>query len=273
LNISAFRERPIAWQSNPPTSRDYKQVPVDLDLAQSSEPLVDLAEYGIAANSYYARRDGLNAPYFRPLASETNEIFVRQGVAERMDQANRLLASLGIELYALSGYRPLAVQTELWEFFIEKAKASLSDPSEADCAEFASQYCSDPRKFNQDDSRTWPTHLTGGAIDATLRSRESGDLLFMGGLFDDPSEISHTAHFEKLLASFDGDTQKLSESQLEALRNRRLLFWAMNQAGFSNYAFEWWHFDFGTQLWVVDSATQPLSREQPSTAFYGPAFK
>jgi D-alanyl-D-alanine dipeptidase len=42
-----------------------------------------------------------------------------------------------------------------------------------------------------------------------------------------------------------------SKDALEYRHNRRLLFWAMAAAGFTNYREEWWHFDYGNQFWGV----------------------
>jgi len=62
------RNCPIPLHRHPPTALDYSRIPVDLSDPKSSEPLVDLADYGIAGHDYYARTDGLNAPYNRTLS-------------------------------------------------------------------------------------------------------------------------------------------------------------------------------------------------------------
>lgn len=51
---------------------------------------------------------------------------------------------------------------------------------------------------------------------------------------------------------------------MEAMRNRRLLYWAMQAEGFANFPLEWWHYDFGNQSWVKDR-----SNDQTEAAFYG----
>jgi D-alanyl-D-alanine dipeptidase len=267
----SLRESPIPWEANAPTALDYHHVPVDFDDARSKEPLVDLVELGIAGYGYYAREDGFNAPYYRAFRSASHRVLCRRSIGERLLTVNQRLSEHGVELFVLNGYRSLAVQQELWAFFMERARTVLDNPTEADCVAFAGTYSSDPRKFDESDSRTWPTHITGGALDTTLRSRETRELLHMGGIFDDPAEISHTAYFENELNKRRGDARMLTLSDNEALRNRRLLYWAMTDAGFANYAYEWWHFDWGTQLWVVNSRTPTDSSAQPHCAWYGPA--
>jgi len=266
-----LRDRPIPWHVHSPTALDYKNVPVDLSDSRSAEALVDLAEWGIAGRGYYARADGLNAPYYRQFASASERVFCRRSVAERLGRANDRLLPWGVELFVLNAYRSLAVQRELWAFYIEKGRDSLDDPTEANCVAFAGEYCSDPREFDESDSRTWPTHLTGGAVDLTLRIRHTGEPLFMGSVFDDPAEVSHTAYFERLEAEHKSRKSRLPLSYAEALRNRRLLYWAMSEAGFANYPYEWWHFDWGTQFWITNRGTSSDASAQPKSAWYGPA--
>jgi len=267
-DFSEFPERPIPAPLNPPSALEYSGYPVDRDDPRFQEPLVDVSDYGIAGFNYYARRDGLNTPYRHCFPSSNPHVHIRKSLAERLAEVNEALANIGIELYALNGHRPLAVQQDLWEFFLAQAKKSLDAPSEKACITFAGQYCSDPRKFDPDNPHTWPTHITGGAIDLTLRNRDTKEHLFFGGIFDDPAPVTHTAHFEALLAAADNDPENLSLSDQEALRNRRLLYWAMCSAGFTNYAYEWWHFDLGTQLWAANRPA--VADGAPEKAWYGP---
>ncbi len=261
---------PIPWKDHSPTALDYRFIPVDTADPRYGEPLVDLAAYGVAGNGYYARTDGLNAPYYRSFPSAMPQVWCRKTVAEHLVKVNVTLEPYGVELFVLDGFRPVAVQEELWAFFIEQAKNVLDEPSEKACEEFAGTYCSDPRDYDPDDSTKWPVHATGGAIDTTLRLLGSAEPLYMGGVFDEPSEISHTAHFERKHESADSKSHFLSASNRAALRNRRLLYWAMSDSGFVNYPYEWWHFDLGTQLWVLDGGFADRGQTNKS-AWYGPA--
>src|SRR5690606_33140174 len=91
-----------------------------------------------------------------------------------------------------------------------------------------------------------PTHITGGAVDLTIRIKKTGELLYMGGIFDDSSETTVTDFFERKKKKNDS----LTPSEIAAMKNRRLLYWSMLAAGFRNYPQEWWHFDFGNQMWL-----------------------
>jgi zinc D-Ala-D-Ala dipeptidase len=242
------------------TTRHYRHAEVDLDRPEANEPLVDVASLGIAAEPYYHRSDGLNPPYYRAIAASLGAVYCRRSVAQKLLAVNQALASSGVELFVWDGYRPLACQRDLWQFFLDKARAALPGGSDEALSEYAARYCSDPRGFRPDDSTTWPTHVTGGAVDLTLRRAGHGDHLFMGGTPDDPFPASHTAHFETM------DEAAMSASDLDARRNRRLLYWTMLAFDFANYPFEWWHFDWGTQMW---SLQRPSGRG--AVAVYGPA--
>ncbi|MFG9942301.1 M15 family metallopeptidase [Pseudomonas aeruginosa] len=93
-------------------------------------------------------------------------------------------------------------------------------------------------------------HLTGGAVDVTLCDAQ-GRWLDMGSAFDEAVPASYTAYFERL-AEPDARQRRVRD-------HRRLLYHAMLDAGFSNLPSEWWHYDFGDQLWAWHTgATQAL---------------
>ena len=246
-----YRDKPIPLrQENAASALDYHTVPIDFTNPLFNEPLVSASSHKLAAASYYAREDALNAPYYRKFATSLADVWLRASVAEKLGQVNCGLAPYNAELLLFDGYRPISLQQELWDHFINQAKLSLDNPTEEECVRFAGLYCSDPRGYRDDDYRTWPTHNTGGAVDLALRSSASHELLFFGGVFDDASDLSFTDYFECRVNSAD------SASIVEARRNRRLLYWAMNEHGFANYAYEWWHFDFGTQMAIANANLQ-----------------
>jgi D-alanyl-D-alanine dipeptidase len=86
-------------------------------------------------------------------------------------------------------------------------------------------------------------HATGAAVDLTIRWR-GGDMLWMGSIFDDATELAHRDRFENLR----GDAMSFSDD--EARANRRLLHWVMAEEGFAGHPDEWWHFSWGDQLWA-----------------------
>ncbi len=241
------------------TSADYHKEPVNLKAAKSNEKLVPIDSFNIAGESYYARTDKLNAPYYRSFASAPKKILLRLTAAQKLQELNAKLAPLGLELFVFDGFRPVSCQKDLWQYFLNQAKRALPKGSEAEQIAYASRYCSNPSRYKSTDSTTWPTHCTGGAVDLTLRRKATGELLYMGSIFDDDAEVSHSDYFEI-------SKGKAQASELEARGNRRLLYWAMKSVGFENYHYEWWHYDYGNQMWLMNKGDKGSAE-----AFWGPA--
>lgn len=262
-----LRAIPVPTESLDFSTLDQKDVPVK-SINASSEQLVRVSSHHIASESYYARDDGLNPPYYRGFTHAPREVWCRKGVAEKLEHANAILEAYGSELFVLDGYRPIEIQVELWEYFMGIARQTLKGATEDELIRFAGQYCSDPNQFEKDDPSSWPSHVTGGAVDVTLKRQVSGEHLYMGGVFDDASEISHTAYFE-CSQNNHSESRVARASIAEARKNRRLLYWAMTLAGFANYPYEWWHFDWGTRMWVNNRL--PMIAPAQNYAFYGPA--
>lgn len=236
------------------TTADYHKLPVNLALPQAKEALVPISKFKIAGESFYKRN----------YKTADREARVRLSVAQKLQAANALLKAEGLEVYVLDGYRPLALQKELWQHFLQKAKISSPKKDTAALKQYAARYCSDPENFKISDSKTWPSHITGGAVDLTLR-HIGGNQLDMGGQFDEDSQISHTAYYETI--------DKLSDRQAAARKYRRLLYNAMHAQGFENYPYEWWHYDFGDQAWAsaLQRQYKATAKSSLQPAFYGPA--
>ena len=84
--------------------------------------------------------------------------------------------------------------------------------------------------------------MTGGAVDLTLADMQ-GHYLPMGGNFDETEEHSYTDYYN--------DHEKLRDPKNAIARNNRnTLRRVMQEAGFTNYEREWWHYDFGNRQWA-----------------------
>ena len=90
----------------------------------------------------------------------------------------------------------------------------------------------------------------------------SGAILDHGAGFDEPHERSFTDHYERLRSE-----GRIAEDDPRLL-NRRILVNAMLAAGFTNYAYEFWHFDYGTQLHVL-TLREGGAAPAPAAAWYG----
>ncbi|RDE18421.1 D-alanyl-D-alanine dipeptidase [Motiliproteus coralliicola] len=164
------------------------------------------------------------------------ECHLRLGVYTRLIQAAQQLPS-GIRLVVLDGWRPYPVQQHLYDTLVNLMEHSLPNLTTEQLHAKARDLVSPPS--NEVDAPS--PHLTGGSVDITLADRY-GQLLDMGTRFDEASPLSFTASFEK--------QNDLTPAQQQARDNRRLLYNVMVQSGFTNLPSEWWHFDYGNQLWA-----------------------
>ena len=80
-------------------------------------------------------------------------------------------------------------------------------------------------------------HTTGGSIDLTITDLRTNKDLEFGIEFDDFSDLTNTAFYEK------EDLNEIVKA------NRRLLYNIMTQSGFTNLPSEVWHYDYGNRAW------------------------
>lgn len=256
LDISPIRD--AETQAN---AGSYHDVPFDTMHPLASEDLVPIDEFGIASEAFYARDDGKNWPYHERIRGALDRVWVRRTVAKKLQEVNAVLELLGVELLVWDGYRPIPCQIGLWEFFHRKVLRERPTWTSERREAAVLNYVSDPRAFDVDNPRTWPVHSTGGAVDLTFRSLVNHELAAMGAQFDSMTSRSHSAFFERQLA------QGKIDSADQRLLNRRLLHSAMESQDFVNYPFEFWHFDWGDQMFVANY--QRDSSDQPARAWYG----
>ena len=90
------------------------------------------------------------------------------------------------------------------------------------------------------------SHQYGGAVDVTVIGPQ-GERLDMGTTLTDYGTKVHT------------ENNLISEAQV---KNRKILYEAMTNAGFINYPLEWWHYSYGDRMWAAYT-----NRDK---CFYGP---
>jgi D-alanyl-D-alanine dipeptidase len=152
------------------------------------------------------------------------ECWLRSGVAIRLRAAADALAEpFGLVVY--DGWRPRHLQDELY-------LAALADPS------IPPGFLAKP---SIDDERPAP-HESGGAVDLALTI--DGNAVAPGTDFD--ATTSHA--FAAALETAPGPAREI----------RRLLYWAMSDAGFVVYEGEWWHFEYGTRRWAAIVNRSPI---------------
>ena len=207
-----------------------------VSIVECDEPLVDLSRLG-------AQSILLRPRYYRMRrAGAIPKCLAREGVARLLTQAAAALPS-GHRLVIWDAWRPQAVQEALYEaHYRDVARAHPKLPAEQ-IAALASRYVSRPST----DSCCPAPHTTGGAVDLTVADG-SGSELPMGTDFDDFSAAASTDFFDAPVRS----GRRPSDIELRYRRNRRMLLEVMASVGFTNYAEEWWHFDYGNQFWASE---------------------
>jgi len=240
---------------------DSTVIPIDTSDPRHHEPLVPLESVGVAYQCHHARTDGANWPYHRPVEGARKDVWLRKTVAEMLARVNRRLRPFGAELFVLDGYRPIACQRGLWEFFLADAARQAPDASPESWRDLALKHVDDPGAFDETNSSGACAHSSGAAIDLTLRDLRSGEVVDMGARYDDVDEIGHNDHFERELAA-----GRIADDD-RRLRYRRLIHWAMCEEGFANDPYVFWHYEWGNQLYI--DIRQSLFGDAPAAAWYG----
>lgn len=188
----------------------------------------------VSVTDFFQGEIPVEPAYFRQgIRGASREQFVRRGAAEKLAEALRLLPD-GLTFKVFDAFRPIGVQQALYDDYAGRIRAEHPEYSEEELVRAVSFFVSVPRY----DPDTPSVHNTGGAIDLTIVRRKTGEELDMGTGFDDFTELSHTAYFEK------------HDPEGVIAANRRLLYHTMLGAGFTNLASEWWHYDYGTAFWA-----------------------
>lgn len=214
--------------------------PIDLDTSYAREMLLEVGVRGI---SHYAH--DLNPPYYEKILGSISELYVRSSVKEKLHEINSRLQDARLELHIFDAWRTQATQTycrDVWFYnYLQLSEPSWSE--ERIREEIGKYWAAGPNTEEGIDIKSPPPHATGGVVDISIAFL-GGEQLWMGTIFDDVSAAAHTDYLEKHVP------QERSFTYLEALKNRRLLYWLMSDAGFEVNPNEWWHFSWGDQLWA-----------------------
>lgn len=197
-----------------------------LRILDNGEPFVDISDVATLAIDK-SRTD---------VQKLSDDLFhIRSGVADRLACAQTYLP-VGYQLQLKEGWRPIWVQERLWQVNLDRMRASRPDLTDDELHQMNTRLVAPPDMA--------PPHSTGGAVDVVLLHQDG--YADMGWGFNQPGTESSTAY-------------PVSEP---ARRNRDLLAYAMDAAGFVNYPPEWWHWSYGDRYWAFQTAHE--------TAFFGP---
>jgi D-alanyl-D-alanine dipeptidase len=193
----------------------FESIPIE----DNAESLVNLAEYPFLLETVYRDRG----------VSDLATHYVREGVAKKLLIIQENFGG-EYQLKIWDGWRPRHVQNALYQEFWQQLKREHPSWSDEQIHNNTEQFVTMATNLER-----IPPHATGGTLDLTLVDKH-GTELNMGTVFD---------HFGPEAAPEYFDHHK------EIAANRRLLQEAMKSQGFTPDEDEWWHFDYGCQLWAV----------------------
>lgn len=248
---------------------------VDTTHPLHNDPLVDVREYGfVDAKSYYAKPNPMTG---EPVPGVPDAPLVRRDVARRLQHAERLLntdaevrEALGAPAHLRidDAIRPYPVQVQAyevaWPAIIRKMNPGITDE------ELAAELPKNIAKPNRHSP-----HVAGGAVDVRLTSRETGQPFdrghkggaIKGTAFPDFHEGYHVSGESDIPAEsvYDYEDPRVRR---EIVLGRRVLHWAMGEAGLYVNPTEIWHYGRGDAL---SAFVQSSFTSQPVRPYYGEA--
>ena len=194
----------------------YGHIPIE----ECGEPLVDIASFGFV----------LEPVYYNSGIFDSADILLRKSVTIRLATARDKIEPFNFKIW--DGWRPREVQQKIYLKYWKEVKAEHpqwpEDRLHAQVGTFVSVAT---------DSNRIPLHSTGGAVDLTIVD-EKGLNLEMGTKFDHFGPQAAALYYENI------------ESNELIRDNRRLLRNSLPEAEFRFDEDEWWHFDYGNQIWA-----------------------
>ena len=194
----------------------YEHIPVE----ECGEPLVDVTNFGFITEPVY----------FKAGLSSTPDILLRKSVAKRLATARDQIEPLNFKIW--DGWRPRAVQHKIYMTYWKQLKAAHPRWPDDRLHEQTTTYVG-----VANDPNTIPLHSTGGAVDLTIVD-EKGLELAMGTEFDHFGPKAAALYYENI------------EAKERIRENRRLLRNSLSKVEFRFDEDEWWHFDYGNQIWA-----------------------
>lgn len=193
-----------------------------IPIVENHEPLVELSSYPFI----------LEPVYFKQGLCLTPKIYLRKLVADKLLEAQQSLKHFKFKIW--DGYRSRQVQEKIYQKFYFQVAEQRPDWTEEQVKQEIGKFIT-----QADDYLRIPPHSTGGAVDLTLADERDRELE-MGTGFDFFGSEASALYYEK--NSIDDKIKK----------NRRRLRESLLSAGFRMDKDEWWHFDYGNQLWAFE---------------------
>lgn len=244
-SLDSIRDKPIPSLATrrklrkPDDGPDYRSHQIDQAHSLFEEPAIDVRNLGLQGENFYHRED--NAPYYHRVPGSISGLWLRETVAKKLLDVDSRLRAEGLRLHVHDAYRPTAVQSYFFDQWMP-AEIRKKHPDWT-----AEQVMTETMKFWAKPTAPGDSpspHSTGAAVDLTIYVERTSEPLYMGSIFDDVTAVALTDYLERPL------NDHVSYSEMEAGKNRRLLYWVMETSGLINNPNEWWHFSWGDQMWA-----------------------
>jgi zinc D-Ala-D-Ala dipeptidase len=204
-----------------------------IEIRENHDHLVDLATLGFL----------VEPKYFQQGLSSDGRMLLRSEVAQKLIKVQNHLGDLRIKIW--DAFRSRDTQNNIYQKYWTEMKTANPEWNDEQLRLEVGKFVSPPYQ-----KKRIPPHATGGTVDLTLIDK-NGEELDMGTEFDFFGPEAEPFFYE------------IFKSNSKVRKNRKILREAMETQDFTLDQDEWWHFDYGNQIWALKSGN-PF-------AFYGEA--
>lgn len=202
-----------------------------IKIIENSEPLIDLKTIWLIVEPIYFQR-GL---------AKDSKVLLRKEVAEKLLNIESKLKGFRLKIW--DGFRSHNTQENIYIKYRQEVKTNHPDWNDEEIKVEVGKFVSPAYQKDR-----IPPHLSGGSVDLTLVDQNWKEL-DMWTEFDSFTPEASTFFYE------------IYNDKPTITNNRRILRNAMIEEWFSLDEDEWWHFDYGNQIWAL--------KNWQSFAFYG----
>jgi len=236
------------------SKREWQLIPILETTTKTTKKLVVVSNkpfkgYATAWPAY-ANKFGELAESIPKTLQKSSLVKVRPQVALMLHRAQQILNSnpdtARFQLVLVDGYRRIDVQRKLFVAYKNFLAKMHPDIDEHELNDRAQQMVSIAPENLETVKKCPPPHSTGGAVDVVLMEKSDkinmSNMINFGARFD---EMMHPKYKDE--RSFMEFYEGTADNE-EVKKNRRVLFNVMTRVGFTNYPYEFWHYDFGNQF-------------------------
>lgn len=209
----------------------FRKLATDVPIEDNNEPIITIEQTDkIILKPFWETPGDLEGETYRQylINNPDFKLRARLTVCEKLETAARTLPD-DWQLIVKAGLRPLSVQLDLLDAVKRDVQSANPLLSEKEALQHARTFVTDPAIL-------CPPHCSGAAVDVDAINASNGDPIDFGCPPNTDNELAFTHN--------PGITK-------EQTTNRMILLNAMLSAGFSNLAYEWWHYSYGDQYWAA----------------------